>query len=97
MIRLNPGFTFPNFMLYVILHNSVGPYQMPLIERFPRYYTILCGAHTNTQQGFCYIHNNKNDYEHTIYPTPLKLNVKSNDHPYNEELIPQCQRVITSW
>ena len=48
MIILNPSFTFPNFVLYMILHNSVGPYQMPLRELFPRYYTILCGAHTNT-------------------------------------------------
>jgi len=82
MIRLNPGFTFPNFVLYVVLNNSVDPYQMPLREQLPRYCTILCAAHTNTQQRFYCIRNNEKHYKHTTYPTHLKLTIKYNDHAY---------------
>jgi len=42
------------------------------------------------------IHNHKKDHEHTTYPTPIKLNVKNNDHAYNEQLIPHRERVVTS-
>jgi hypothetical protein len=72
---------------------------MPTRKRFPRFYTILSGPYTNTKQGLYYIHKNKKDYEHTSYPTHLKLTVKNKNDAYTEQLIThsQCVAVYTSW
>jgi hypothetical protein len=72
---------------------------MPTVKRFPRFYTTLSGPHTNTKQGLYCIHKNKKHYEHTSYPTYLKLTDKNKDHEYVEQLIPhtKCVVVYTSW
>jgi hypothetical protein len=68
---------------------------MPIRKRFPRFYTILCGPHTNTKRGLYSIHKNKKDYEHTSYPTHLKLTVQNKDHAFAEQLIPHSQCIVT--
>ena len=37
----------------------------------------------------------KKEYEHTTYPTHIKLTVKNKDHAYTEQLIPHGQFVAT--
>ena len=72
----------------------VGPYQMAIITKFHRH-TTSRSPHTNTNQTFYCIHNNKKDYEHTTYLTHLKLIVKIKDHAYSEQLILHSQCVVT--
>ena len=52
---------------------------MPSIKRFPVFHTTLSGPHTNTKQQLYCIHKNKKHYEHTTYPTHLKLRDKNKD------------------
>ena len=52
---------------------------MPAIKRFPVFHTTLSGPHTNTKQQLYCIHKNKKHYEHTTYPTHLKLRDQNKD------------------
>jgi hypothetical protein len=72
---------------------------MPTTKRFPTFYTTLSGPHTNTKQQLYCIHTNKKHYEHTSYPTHIKLTGKNKDHAYAEQLIRhgQCVVVYTGW
>ena len=86
-------------MLSVILHTFCRYLPNAHSKKFPRFYTTLSDPHTNTKQGLYCIHKNKKHYEHTPYPTHLKLIVKNKDHAYAEQLIPhsRCVVVYTSW
>jgi len=67
---------------------------MSIRKKFPRFYTISCGPHTNTKQGCTVFIKNKKDYEHTSYPKHLKLTDKNKVDAYIEKLIPHSHCVM---
>jgi hypothetical protein len=88
-----PRYYIHNFCAFCNFELFVAPDQTPIRKRFPKFYIISGGPHTNTKLGYNVLVQT-NSTINTSYPTQLKLTVKNKNHAYAAHLIPHSQCVI---